>query len=119
MEKHPILLLVSLVIIIWPLIVSSIYLLFTWGAIQGKFLFWFITAFVGYALMFGIPLIIILFINNFIGMQAVSHAMEKPSLKWFVEYYWSVMAVVSLVLILLPIVSTHSIFRRKYAKGGV
>ncbi len=115
MELSKTLGIVTMAIYFWPLLVPLMYLLFRWGVIDGKFWFCLKTTLVGYALMFGIPLLVALLINVSVGKEGAIKALGSPSLTWFVQYYWLIMAVIALVLVSLPIFATHSIYKKQYA----
>ena len=102
-------------IYLWPLLVPLIYLLFRWGVIDGKLWFCLKTTLIGYALMFGIPLLVVLLVNVSVGTEGAIKALESQSLTWFVQYYWLIMVAIALVLVSLPIFATHAIYKKQYA----
>ena len=104
-----------MVIYLWPLLVPLMYLLFRWGVIEGKLWFCLKTTLVGYALMFGIPLLVVLLVNVSVGAESAIKALESPSLTWFVQYYWLIMAAIALLPVSLPIFATHAIYKKQYA----
>lgn len=112
MELSKTLGIVIIAIYLWPLLVPLMYLLFRWGVIDSKLWFCLKTTLVGYALMFGIPLLVVLLVSVSVGTESAIKALESPSLTWFVQYYWLIMAAIALLLASLPIFATHAIYKK-------
>jgi len=108
----------SLAAFIWPILVPSIYVIFRWKIISGKLALWFMSSFVGYVLFIGVPILIREILVILFGAdKSLLDALKNPNHKWFVEYYWLILIIVAIVLVLLPVVSTHYLFNRRLKKG--
>lgn len=111
-------LIVSFAGFFWPMLVSCLYLVFRWRAISGKASFWFVSSLVGYVLFIGVPFLLRVFVVSYFGSEkAVLQELKNPDYRWFVDYYWSIIAIVMLTIALLPIFSTHYIYKKRLENG--
>lgn len=104
--------------VFWPILVSCLYLIFRWRVIRGKLSFWFVASIVGYVLFIGVPILLRIFLVSFFGTEkALLQELENPGHKWIVDYYWPILAIITLVIALLPIISTHYIYKKRLVNG--
>lgn len=116
--RSEIILIIGLVGFFWPILVSCLYLIFQWRIIRGKLSFLFITSIVGYILFIGVPFLLRVFLVSFFGIEkALLQELENPSHRWVFQYYWPILAIITLVVALLPILSTHYIYKKRLVNG--
>ena len=105
--------LLSVALVLWPALVSSVTLLWKSRFIGRKVGFWFTTTLVGYGLMFGVPKLIATLILYFLGMDRAMKAIEPIAGYWFLF-----LAVIGVILFIAPLVSTYWLYKRRYSTVG-
>jgi hypothetical protein len=100
----------SVALMLWPALVSSVALLWKSRFIGRKVGFLFTTTLVGYGLMFGVPKLTATLVLYFVGMDRAMKAIEPIAGYWFLF-----LAVIGVILLITPLVSTYWLYKRRYS----